>query len=402
MKTDNSKVNESRASRTMQQLKCFSWNLQTMAINIFIHRDKRVVVAGAWGGTKFADNSRFLFQFLSDNKKRLRLKKVIWISKNSELVDLLRKMGYEAYLMGSKESHYYHLKAGIHIICNSFDYNTTMRPDIETRYSWGAKKINLWHGVGFKAVGAASNSSRNPQREKRDKWKRTHSGLFGLTIPGAWNEAYFLCTSKRDAEIHYKTALSPADKFFVSAYPRNCECLKLLPEEKNVIEKIKQYSGCVIYLPTFRDDESEYVHPLAYDSVRNLLKDNNWAWIEKPHSADANTRKFKHKGLNVIELPSDFDINVLYPHVNAVVSDYSSAVFDGIYHNLPTIMFTPDLDNFKNGSVGFIFDVETYCSSIISMDETRFLSALQGIISDSYFTEDRKKLFAKVARNTRE
>lgn len=100
----------------------------------------------------------------------------------------------------------------------------------------------------------------------------------------------------------------------------------------------------------------------------------------------------------MIELPSDFDINVLYPHVNAVVSDYSSAVFDGIYHNLPTIMFTPDLDNFKNGSVGFIFDVETYCSSIISMDETRFLSALQGIISDSYFTEDRKKLFAKVQR----
>ena len=392
------KMSESRIDRTFQQLKYFGWNLQTMFANIFIHRDKRIVVVGAWGGTKFADNSRFLFQFLSNNQKKLELKNVIWVSRNNKLVESLRNFGYEAYSIGSKESRYYHLKAGIHIICNSYDYNTTMKPDIETRYSWGAKKIQLWHGVGFKAVGAASNASRSPKREKRDKWKREHARIFGLTIPGAWNEAYFLCTSKKDAKIHYQTALAPADKFFVSEYPRNCECLKILPEEEKIIKKIKQYSGSIIYLPTFRDDETDYVHPLEYDSVRTLLSDNNWVWIEKPHSADSNTKKFNHKGLNVIELQSDFDINVLYPYVKAVISDYSSAVFDGIYHNLPTIMFTPDLDNFKNGSVGFIFDVETYCRSIINMSEAQLLQGIREIINGNYFTDDRKNLFLKVQK----
>ncbi len=52
-------------------------------------------------GEKFADNSRFLFQYLHQEKQELLLKRVIWVTRNKNLKDELSEMGYEVYLCGS-------------------------------------------------------------------------------------------------------------------------------------------------------------------------------------------------------------------------------------------------------------------------------------------------------------
>ena len=37
------------------------------------HKDPSIVVMDSWFGQKFADNPRFLFQYLSENKSKLGL-----------------------------------------------------------------------------------------------------------------------------------------------------------------------------------------------------------------------------------------------------------------------------------------------------------------------------------------
>ena len=134
-------------------------NLCIFLLNLFIWRSKQIWLFGSWMGEKFADNSRFLFQYIDENKKTFGIKKVIWVTKNPDVLNELRLHGYECYLFNSKKSFYYHIKSGVHVICNS-SASKRFCNDIRTNLSFGAKKIQLWHGVGIKAVGNLKSSSR--------------------------------------------------------------------------------------------------------------------------------------------------------------------------------------------------------------------------------------------------
>jgi CDP-glycerol glycerophosphotransferase len=380
----------------------FNYIIYDSIYTLIQHRDQNVVLVGAWMGTKFADNSRYLYQYLYKNKDRLGLKRVIWVTRNPEVIKTLRELGYEVYMIGSKESTYWHLKAGIHIICNQHEEipNMKLLPDIDTKYSYGAQKINLWHGVGMKSIGATSNADKRLRNiNARIDWRRKHRFITSLITCGGWSEAFFLCTSKANAKVNYNNSGQPKDRMFISAYPRNCECLQLVPEEEKIIAQMKHYKGAILYLPTFRDKNSDYVHPLESESICDLIKKSGWVWIEKPHTADYERGKFKRRTCPIIELDSNFDINVLYDHVNCVLSDYSSAAFDGAYRGLPTVLYTPDIEQYKNGSGGLLPNFEDYLSPLICKTEDTLFNNIRDVISGVYLTEERRSTLHNIRKD---
>jgi CDP-glycerol glycerophosphotransferase len=373
------------------------------SVHTFIHhRDSNVILIGSWMGTKFADNSRFLYQYLYENKHSLGLKKVIWVTRNPEVNKELNKLGYESYMIGSKDSNYWHLKAGIHIICNQHEEIPSMNllPDIDTKYSYGAKKVNLWHGVGMKSIGATSNADKRQSNiSAKVNWRRKHRFITSLITCGGWSEAFFLCTSKINARVNYNNSGQPEDRMFISAYPRNCKCLQLLPEEEKIINQVKQYKGAILYLPTFRDKKSGYVHPLESVLLCNFIKESGWVWIEKPHTADSERSKFKKRTCPMIELDSNFDVNVLYDHIDCVLSDYSSAAFDGAYRGLPTILYTPDIEQYKNGSGGLLPNFEEYLEPLICKTEDTLFKNISEVINRTYLTKERKSTLYKIRKD---
>ena len=106
-------------------------NIATAIYTIFNRRDKKTIIVGAWMGSKFADNSRYLYQYLYKNKKELGLNNVIWVTRNRDVNVMLNNSGYKSCLIGTKESKYWHLKAGCHVLCNmAFPY-----PNYDTDFS---------------------------------------------------------------------------------------------------------------------------------------------------------------------------------------------------------------------------------------------------------------------------
>lgn len=381
-------------SGAKNRIKTIMSNLWVGLEGLILHRDRNVVLVGAWMGSKFADNSRFLFQFLSENKDRLGLNRVIWVTRKPEVNALVRSLGYESYLCGTKESRYWHLKSGVHILCNATN-RQGHDADIDIQYSWGAKKIQLWHGVGMKSVGAIANEHTSVGGEG-GLWQKVKANRFlnMLMSEGGWGEAYFLTTSPVKLKTCQAIAACSEESMFISNYPRNCECIRLLPSEKGTIEKIKKFKGAVFYLPTFRKDMSEYVHPLKEDKVRRFLVENQYVWIEKPHSAS--TYQFNEMDIaNVLYLDANFDVNVLYPYVSMVVSDYSSAVFDAVYRHIPVVMYAPDIEKFKNGNIGLTFDIETNCAPVIARTLTEMIEIMDEVRKDSYFSKDDHEQFFK-------
>jgi len=366
---------------------------------LFHRRDDSCVLIGAWMGTKFADNSRYLFQYLNSNKDKLGLKHVVWVTRDNDVYSLINGMGYECYLIGTPQSDYYHLKSGIHIICNAANDIPGFPSDIDCKYSFGAKKIQLWHGVGgIKAVGAASNKAKSLSHRRSMIKRIAHARPFNSWLSlGGWAEAKVLATGRECANANIAYIGCRPDRIFLSGYPRNCECIEYLQSELDVINKISQYNGAILYLPTFRSDISHYKHPLENQEVREYIQNNNILWIEKPHTAD-HFFDYGHAGnKNFCALKPTFDINAIYRNVSCVITDYSSVVFDAVYFEKPLIMYAPDIEEFRNGDVGFLIEYEAMFKSMICTKLLELQKRIASVFdSEEMYVENRANEYRRI------
>lgn len=397
------KAEREEVGKEIKMLKRIGSMIYTISFNVLVGfrvklspRDEKIIVIGAWMGERFADNSRYLFQYLSENKVQLGLKHIIWITRNQEICNLLKNQGYEVCLAGTAESKSWHLKAGIHIICNNSGL-WKYKPDIDTQYSWGAKRIQLWHGVGFKAVGSSANKTQNHQSYRNiiNKCRK----IKNILSQGGWADAYILATSEFNKKVMKESLNSFDDRVFISAYPRFCECLNITPEEKDVIAEIQNYDFCVIYLPTFREGSQTYIHPLADENIRNYLLNNNILWIEKQHLVSEFSVKEYEMVKNVMILSQKFDVNVIYDYIDVIISDYSSVVCDGFYKNISTIMYTPDLSEFQNGANGLLIDVNDYFGAILADNIEEIMIFIEKIRNKKFWTLETKKLYEKAQKD---
>lgn len=329
------------------------WNISTIFKTLQIHRDKRVWIFGSWMGSRFADNSRFLFQYLSKYKEKYGIDDVIWISRNQDVVSMVNKLGYKAFHTDSKEGIYYHYKAGVHVICNS-----NIR-DIDTRRSFGAIKIQLWHGNGIKASGKLTRKKGSSLKEKI--WD---SVIKPKLIPGRWFYAHWIACSEESKRVLVSDSGALPRKIVIANSPRLCPCLLYLPDEVRVIDQIKKQKATgkktVLFLPTFRGNDSEYVAPLDIPGFIDFIETKNILWIQKNHSADNRDSIKSIDNENIISLDSSFDVNVLYDFIDIFISDYSSATTDAIYKNIVTIDYCPDFELFSKKDRGFVSDYTNY------------------------------------------
>ncbi|MGC6769604.1 CDP-glycerol glycerophosphotransferase family protein [Enterococcus sp. LJL51] len=328
-------------------------------LNIFIRRDKDIVLIGAWMGEKFTDNSRYLYQYLHYNKQSLKLNRVIWVTRNKALLAELQSKNYECYKMNSLKSLYFHLKSGVHIVCNVPHSTKKYKGDILGELSLGAKRIQLWHGIPLKGVGntistnSAIQATSNPIRKLSKSLKKFYLFKHLIHVSGGWDDFRLLSTSKDVSKRFERIFDISPNKIIDSSYPRNCECLEYLQKEQEVLDRISSAEFTVLYLPTFREGNIKFAYPLDTEEINKLIDKHSILWIEKPHSADNNFGK-RSNNLSkcTLLLESEFDINTIVPKVDLIITDYSSVSFDAIYYNKKVIYYIPDFDNYISNERG--------------------------------------------------
>ena len=378
--------------KVLKKLYIVLWNVFHEFIYLFIKRDKTIVLFGGWFGYRFSDNPRALYQYLSKNKQELGLTHVVWVTRNQALQSELTEKGYEAYMIDSEESIYYHKRAGYHLICNSSLYNDDMLPgDILPQYSNGAKKINLWHGLGgIKGVNYASgaylkNKEKHPKKTAilefivSRKWYR----IFVEQI-GGWGNCKYLSTTPFQTEIFQQYFLKSKEYFVEAGYPRNARCLEYLEEEKGIIEFLSQKKNRILYAPTFRDDSSNYINPVKSDSFCKMLQEKDVLWIQKAHGAkEEKNYSVDIETSSILYIPSTFDINIVLPFVDLVVTDYSSVAWDALYHKKPISYYVPDFSYYRDSDRGFILEPEEFMFGQISYTLEELEAAI-GSYKDNY------------------
>lgn len=343
----------------------FFLNICSFILKFIIRKEDNIILIGGWMGETFSDNSRFLYQYLHYYSD----KKVIWVTRNNKIVKELTEKGYHVYKMHSLKSYYYHFKSGVHIVCNVPFKAKNYKGDILGELSLFSRRIQLWHGIPLKGIGSISDTDTqfgkvSPIRKISIFLKSNKIYRHLINVGGGWDNYTLVATSDLVANIFSK-AFGDDKKICVSSYPRNCECIEYLSDEIRILEKIKR-RRTILYVPTFREKNRKILHPLMDVNFRKFIRDENYLWIEKRHLADSNNIKLEFTDVEEILLSSSFDLNVIVPKIDILITDYSSICFDFIFFNKPVQYFVPDFDFYKSEERGFSLSFDDFTAGYIS------------------------------------
>jgi CDP-glycerol glycerophosphotransferase (TagB/SpsB family) len=324
----------------------------TKLFTIIIPRDERIWVIGSWFGKRYADNSRYFYEYLNDNQQKYKLKKIIWVTDEEEIIEFIRNSERLAYKKKSFMGFYYHLRAKVFF----YDQNTE---DLNYDFTHGALRIHLWHGIPLKNLG-------HHYKAKSEK-SCFYQALFKLLKPlRSKNRDFIVEPSEFSGKI-----LSSAfgSKTIPGPYPRNEYLIGsinsyLTTQEQEYFNILKDTNKKIIfYLPTFRDKcDLKFLGTTdieKQDKVISELGALGYILITKVHYAGSSNLEQK-PNVNLINLPSNMDVYPFLKITDILITDYSSVSFDFLYLDREIVFLAYDLEYYKNEDRGLILDYDKY------------------------------------------
>lgn len=316
---------------------------------MYIKPDENSVICGGWSGKRFADNSKAMFLFLAQNKEKLNLNEIVFITKSKEIIMELKSKGYKALYANSLLSIKKHIQCKYHIIDQ-----TPM--DINPIFSVNRVRINLWHGFPLKKIGLMATNVKN--------YQFTYSDFFRKSIIGNWHDYITIGTSKKHRELLAASFNLKHEQVIIALYPRivymlgNIKRVYLFNEKQffDRIKKIKREKKQIIgYFPTFRDlEEHNEACVKTIEKLNQFAKLNNSFILTKLHIASKTTNKIDLS--YVLNLPSESDLYNFLGEVDVLITDYSSIYFDYLMYNRPILFYCFDYDYYLTKDRGFNFD----------------------------------------------
>ena len=206
-----------------------------------------------------------------------------------------------------------------------------------------------------------------------------------------------IATSTELGDITKRSFAIPADRVRITGFPRNDRLLTdgkfpndigaNLPRE--LTEAVQGKLTVFLYLPTFRDSNTEYMN-IDWQELDQLMQRLGARFFFKTHPMDRIKNEVRMKC--IVELPQELDVYSMLPYTDALISDYSSIIFDYMLLQRPIIYYTPDLASFINGSRSLNFDPSEIAIGPICSTFEQLMGALVDVVtSDSDQYSDIRK-----------
>jgi|SaaInlStandDraft_1057018.scaffolds.fasta_scaffold01690_4 CDP-glycerol glycerophosphotransferase (TagB/SpsB family) len=321
---------------------------------VLIPKKKSLWVFSAWSGLKYSDNPKAFYEYTSENTEI----NSVWITKDKKQLENLRNEGVNAFYYLSYHGIKYQAQASIIFLSHNIGAEFC-RPLI----SRNTLRINLWHGMPLKKI--------------RFDDLKTYSSLYiwiksSIIYRFISNERYDYITSlgPESTKILSSAFRLPASQFIEVGFPRN-DNLKIKPD------KTPNSEMTVLYMPTFRGGVGTVFNLFEkshfnFDKVENILNTHKIRLVLKIHPAnilsDANFSRISASNRIVF---SDIESVDLLNQCDALITDYSSVIFDFVLTKKNIVFFPYDQKEYFNQDRGTYFnynDISSGCSAT-TMDE---------------------------------
>lgn len=322
---------------------------------LFPRKSNRWLFGSATG---FNNNAKYFFIDVVENHPEI---KAYWIGdrKNTALV---RRLGYKAYSRFSLIGLWLCLTSKYYIVDHT-------QGCIDFWTSGGAKIVNLWHGVGWKAC--LWSEKKHDIYKGKGVWPNFIHKLFYTHL--YYKPDLLLSSSPWMTEHFFGPMFDvPREKCVEDIYPR-CKFMLKSPEyilnhihqigaeeSEALIGKMKKYNRVILYAPTYRDAQYDFIAEsgIDFDDLNNLMVQNNWLFLVKFHPSTRIMPGQKIDHSNVILLDKNVDSNYIMPFTDVLISDYSSIVFDYLLLDKSVVLFPFDKTHYNNSSREFAFEYD--------------------------------------------
>lgn len=311
----------------------------------------------AWRG-RYSDSPRAVSELLGQVAPEVER---IWVSSDPG-----------AFPPDVRTVHRHRLGHFVHLTFSDF----LVTNDIVTRHLVKGPRVTYvqaWHGSPIKVIGL---DETNPQYRGGDAHlKRMRRDV------AKWD---FLLTNSAEYTTILRSAFGYEGEVLEVGYPRNDI---LINDDGTRRAQVRSRLGlrpdqrAVLYTPTWRDD--------AYDQDGNFYQPRliDWADLESLLAPDIVVLNKMHHHVvdhgptsdRVLDVNRYTDVSELMLAADALVSDYSSIIYDFAVTRRPIVLHAPDLDQYRDGVRALYFDYETWAPGPITTTTEELAATLNSL-----------------------
>lgn len=344
----------------------------------FLPVKKNKIVASSYYGRGYSDSPKAIVQNLIDRNTDAD---IVWLLKNgedkSELPDKVRACDDNSIKKILELS-----TAAVWI-------------DNCRKGAWFKKKnqlyIQTWHGFALKRI---ERDVADKLGEHYDEYAMRDSRQCDVIISN----------SSHMTDIYKKSFWYDGEILQVGS-PRNDVLFENHPE---ITKKVRTFFGVpedkkiLLYAPTFRADKGLSVYNMDYMSVLGAMGERfsgDWVLLLRLHpNIMSQADKIETDGKTIINATAYSDMQELLYTADAVITDYSSLMFDFCLSKKPCFMYAPDIEDYKSDRNFYIsfdelpfpvaVDNAEMQTAVKNFDAEKYASDLQNFFVKFGFTED--------------
>ncbi len=370
-----------------------------------VPKKKKLWVITSFKAKGYLDNAKYFYEYVTENNPEIKL---VWLTKDKEVLDKLKEENKPVEWMKSLKGKWLVARATIVIT----DHNIMSDYDKWGGINHRSKVVQLWHGVGFKAMGDgkvvktvswpgivySTDILPQPQDGIFTKLKKKIRYFFSAPNREMFEEYFMLvCPGQERVDMIGKVWNIPEKAMFMAGHSRDVLSYNL---------KASESEPKILYAPTFRYDpkkEEELIEECVnnFDAIEKCMQEINGTFVIRlhPHTWRDYSKKILHKirQYNRIVIDTEKDIYTNLGTYNIVISDYSSISLDFAVLDKPAIYYCPDIKWFKARQAGFNLDFENSIPGPMAFSWQEVLNNVEEYIKnpqkDRELREEKLKYF---------
>lgn len=330
--------------------------------------NNETIVFESFGGKNYSDSPKYIYEYMQKHYPKLNY---IWVFKNPNQNVITGnavkvKKGSKEYYDAYSKAKFWVTNARLPLYLNKKDNQIY---------------IQTWHGTPLKRLANDMKIVRMPGTTT-PKYKKN---FYAET--SRWD---YLISPNRYSTNIFKTAFwMDENRTLEIGYPRN-DILVNRSNDQKYIEKLKKELNIpkgkkiIMYAPTWRDDEfvkkGKYLFDLKIN-LENLQKElgDEFVILLRMHYLISNALDLSGYEDFAIDVSNYNDISELYLISDALITDYSSVMFDFGILKRPQYFFAYDIEKYDKGLRGFYMDYMNDLPGEIITDEFKLAEELKDI-----------------------
>ncbi len=330
--------------------------------------DSNTIVFESFGGKNYSDSPKYIYEYMQKNYPKLNY---IWVFNKPDKNVIIGNA--EKVKKGSKEYYDAYSKAKFWV--------SNARLPLYLNKKENQIYIQTWHGTPLKRLANDMKVVRMPGTTTANYKKNFYAET------SRWD---YLVSPNRYSTNIFKTAFwMDEERTWEIGYPRN-DVLVNRSDDQEYINQIKkdlnlpEGKKVIMYAPTWRDDEfvkkGQYLFDLKIN-LENLQKElgENHVILLRMHYLIANALDLHGYEDFAIDVSNYSDISELYLISDALITDYSSVMFDFGILKRPQYFFAYDIEKYDKGLRGFYMDYMNDLPGEIITDEFKLAEELKNI-----------------------